>query len=366
MTLSSFFCPQSSAWAWFLIAFVLFAGVTTAMLAWAAVFRVAQARWAASVNRIAQSAIYFTPFSVLVLLPVLVGVRCCAPWAGHPVPGKEAWLNVPFFVIREIVCLGALWTLCFLMVRWSLNADAKSARGEPITHRDHHRLNAISVAVIMVYCVVSSVVAYDFIMSLDPEWVSTMFAPYFFCTNLYAGMAVMILLAAALRRGLGAEKHLGPSQFHDMGNLLLAFSLFDMGLFFAQYLTIWYGNLPEETPFLVLRYYRGPWPWLGWTAFILGYAIPFLFLQSRRLKQNPRWLAPVAVLALVGFALERYVLIVPSLQPDKLLLFHPHSVVVILLFVLFIYTTLRFFKLYSPVSAADAALAEMKPAEEQV
>jgi len=83
-----------------------------------------------------------------------------------------------------------------------------------------------------------------------------------------------------------------------------------MGLFFAQYLTIWYENLPDETPFIIMRYGIGksPWGWMGWAAFIIGYAIPFIVLQSRKVKQTPRLVAPIAIVILLGVSLERYVL----------------------------------------------------------
>jgi Ni/Fe-hydrogenase subunit HybB-like protein len=353
-------------WLWLLVAFTISTGIANGMLAWAAALRVAQARWAASVTRIGATAIAFVPVSAAVLVVLLIGVRAYAPWVGHPVAEKAAWLNIQFFVIREIVLLGVFWGLCFLMIRWGLIADAKSGRGEEITGSDHHRLNIVACAAIVMYAIASSVVSYDFIMSLSPEWTSTVFAPYFFCTNLYAGMAMIIFLAAWLRRPLGLEKHLGPAQFHDMGNLLLAFSLFDMGLFFAQYLTIWYENLPEETSFIILRYYRGSWPYIGWTAFLLGYAIPFIFLQSRKLKENHRLLAPVAFMALVGVALERYVLIAPSFYPARPYIDFGIVLIPVAFIVLLILAVFVFFRRYSPVSSADEALAHMEPAEEPI
>jgi Ni/Fe-hydrogenase subunit HybB-like protein len=365
MTQSSVLSPQSF-WLWLLVGFTISTGIANGMLAWAAALRVAQARWAASVTRIGAAAIAFVPVSAAVLVVLLIGVRAYAPWIAHPVPDKAAWLNVQFFVIREIALLGVFWGLSFMMVRWGLSADAKSSRGEEITDSDHHRLNVVACAAIVMYAIASSVVSYDFIMSLSPEWTSTMFAPYFFCTNLYAAMATIIFLAAWLRRPLGLEKTLGPSQFHDMGNLLLAFSLFNMGLFFAQYLTIWYENLPEETHFIILRYYKGPWPYVGWTAFIMGYAVPFIFLQSRKLKENHRLLAPVAFLAIVGVALERYVLIAPSFYPEKSYVDIGIILIPAALFVLLILAIFAFFRRYSPVSSADEALAHMEPAEEPI
>jgi Ni/Fe-hydrogenase subunit HybB-like protein len=354
--IAGFASAPHEAWVWLVVCFVIFTGIINAILAWAAIFRVAQASWASSVNRLAHASLAFVPVMAGTLIILLIGVKNYVPWIDHPIPAKAAWLNVPFMVIRDAISLSVFWILAFLFVRWSLAADAQAASGEEVSRKAHYRLNGMATAVVIAFCVSSSIVAYDFIMSLSPEWASTMFAPYYFCANLYAAMAALILLAAALRKPLGVEKRIRSSEFHDMGNLMLAFSLFDMGLFFAQYLTIWYENLPEETPFLILRYDKGAWPWVGWTAFVLAYAVPFIFLQSRRLKENPRWLSPVAVLAILGVCLERYMLVVPSIFPAKLLI-SPVSILMPLAFLgAFLIAIMLFLMKYSPVSAADAEL----------
>lgn len=364
MTQSSVLSPHnSSLWLWLVLAFVIFGGIANGMIAWAATFRVAQARWTPAINRILHATLYFIPVLAVLLVVLLIGAKNYVPWIAHPDPLRGAWLNLPFMIARNLVAMGALWVLWFLLVRWSLAADAKVSRGEEITRAEHKRLNSIAVAVVMVYTVASSVVSFDFMMSLTPGWSSTMFAPYYFCTNIYVAMAVTILLCAWLRRKTGVGEHIQAQQFQDMGNLLLAFSLFNMGLFFAQYLTIWYESLPEETGFMILRYLRGPWPKLGWAAFIVGYAIPFVLLQSRTLKRTPRLVCPVAVLVVLGVSLERYVLVVPSLEPTRLLL-NPWGIIGMLGFAgVFILTIGMFLRRYSPVSAADAALSELEEAE---
>lgn len=360
-----FSVAPADTWLWLVIAFVTFAGLAHGMLAWAAAFRVAQARWTAVVNRLGHSVVVFLPFLFAVLALLLAGVRNYAPWATHPVAGKAAWLNVPFMTAREFIAVGALWALFSLLVRWSLQADADMRESGQVDRRSQFRLTAIGTACIMMYTVTGSIMAYDFTMSFSPEWVSTMFAPYFWITNMYAAMAALILMAALMRRALHVERFLDKQQFHDMGNLLLAFSLFSMGLFFAQYLTIWYENLPGEARFLIIRYHEGVWPWLGWSALIVGYVIPFILLQSRRLKRDPRMLSPVAVMALAGVAIERYVLVVPSLRPTQVMLYPVSGLCMLGFLGVLVLGIALFFQRYSPVSAADAEL-EKAQAEMEV
>jgi hypothetical protein len=349
---AAFARDPKQGWTWLVVDFVLFWGIASGMLVWAAAFRTAQATWTPVINRLAHSAITTAPFLFALLIALVAGLRGYAPWAEHPVRGKEAWLNVPSFALREIIAGVLFYIACLLLVRWSLNADTQTE----ITEADARRLNAISVVAIALFAVTSSLVAWDFVMSLSPKWVSTMFSVYYFCTNAYAGMAVLILMAAALRRPLGLEDRLKPSHFHDMGNLLLAFSLFDMGLFFAQYVTIWYENLPEEVWYLILRYDKGIWPPIGWTSFVLGYAIPFLLLQSRTIKLNPKLLSIVAVIALVGVGIERYVLVVPSVAPRQLFIAPIGALSVLGFAGALVLVIGRFMQRYSPVSKADEVL----------
>lgn len=353
----TFAVAPADGWAWLIVNFVFFTGIANGVLAWAFIFRTAQTRWTASINRLAQASIAYVPIMAITLIVLLAGIREWATWIRHPYPAIAAWLNIPFTVARDVVALGAFWILGILLVRRTLAADAKISRGADLTKPEEHRINALAVAGVLTYSVITTIVAYDFIMSLWPSWYSTVFGPYIFCTNVYAGIAVLILLSAALRGPLGVTRYIGPKQFQDMGNLMLGFGLFNMGLFYAQYLTIWYENLPQETDFLIIRYLHGGWPYLGWAAFFAAYAIPFVILQSRHLKQHPRMLAPVAVLAIAGVALERYVLVVPSLRPDTLMLFPAGILISLAYLAAFVMAVAVFLSRYRPVSETNLALA---------
>lgn len=352
--------PALDAWAWLLLSFLTVSSIAQGMLGWAAIFRTANARWTPVINRLGHSVAPFMVVSYLVLIALVVGAEAFLPWVKHPIKEKAAWLNLPFLRARLLVGVGLLFVLNYLLVRWSLDADARAERGEEISRQDHYRLNAVAIASVIVYTLAFTLVSWDLIMSLDPHWISTMFAPYFFMTNLYAAMGVLIVLSALLRSRLGVEKWLGAQQFQDMGNLMLGFSLFSMGLFFAQYLTIWYGNLPIETPFLILRYLKGTptahWPVLAWTVFIVAYMIPFIVLQPRPVKRNPRFVAPIAALGVVGVVVERYVLVVPSLQPANMWLAAAPGLMLLGFAGLLVLVMLAFLRRYGAVSAADEAL----------
>jgi hypothetical protein len=358
-----FIVAPVATWVWLVVWFVVFTGIASGMLVWAATFRTAQAGWTASVNRLGHSVIAFFGVCFVVMIVLLAGAWGWVTWLHHPIPAKAAWLNLPFMVIRDIVMLGGLGVLFLILVRSTLRADARAAGGEELSDRGQARMTALGTACVFVYVFAWTVISYDFIMSLSPEWFSTMFAPYIWVTNAYAGLAALAILATVMRSRLGVERYLTPKQFNDLGNLMLGFSLFSMGLFFAQYLTIWYGNLPEETFFLIGRYYRGSWPYLGWSAFFLAYAIPFILLQSRELKHSPKWLSVTSVILLVGIALDRYVLVVPSVFEGVVGL-NPIPALSVFFFAgSLLWSVAAFLAKYPAVSTADEALRKRRHME---
>lgn len=166
------------------------------------------------------------------------------------------------------------------------------------------------MATILLYTAVFSLLAIDLIMSLDPYWISTLFPAYFFMGNLCGGIAAIAAASFLWRRFTGVEDWLSDSTAHDLGKLLLGFVLLWTYLLFAQYLIIWYGNLPEELRFLVVRT-TGNWGMLTWMVLALCFIVPFAALLSRSMKR-PTPLFVISLITVVGIWLERFWLVVPS------------------------------------------------------
>ena len=164
---------------------------------------------------------------------------------------------------------------------------------------------------------VFTVFAWDFIMSITPTWVSGLFGWWVFMGAFLTGIAMTALLATRLRTRARLEAWITPAHFWDLGKLLFGFSIFWVYLFWSQYLPIWYANLPEETWWVFLRF-EDPWRTLAFTVFGLVFLLPFLGLMNLRTKRSPFWLALFAVVSLAGMWLERLLLIMPSLNPDRM------------------------------------------------
>ncbi len=246
--------------------------------------------------------------AVLILRPSLY--PWISPQAGdHPLIGfKGYWLNHANWLIRAAV-YAAIWLTFGFVLRW--NSRRQDADGLV----SHTRWN-IAISAVFVICFSLSywLASVDWLMSLEPHWYSTMYGVYHFAGLLSGGVACTIVMAVLLRnhgplRGIVKEDHL-----HDLGKLLLAFTTFWAYIWFSQYMLIWYGNIPEETGHFIVRT-SGLWMPLFYLNVALNWAIPFLALLPRAGKRDGSFLLMIALVVLVGRALDLYLSIIPSVSP---------------------------------------------------
>ena len=191
-----------------------------------------------------------------------------------------------------------------------LIADWQGAVQEGLSsQRSQDRL---APALLIAYAWVFSLVAFDFVMALDPHWFSTLMGAYYFVGNLFMGIAFVTIVTVWGRDRLGLQDYIGPQQLHDIGKLLFGFSILWAYMVWSQYLVIWYGDLPEETEFVYHRMY-GAWAPVTWAVITLAFVAPFTVLLSRAVKTHSGGLTAIAVVALLGMWLERFLLVSPSL-----------------------------------------------------
>ena len=303
------------AWQAYLVNFILWSAVAQGGLLFSVVLHVTKARWGKPLQGLAESFAAFFPISFVLFLLLFTGKAFVFPWLGGDLHGKEGWLTIPFLFTRDAAGLLILYGLGFaylrhgLMLKRSQGDDAERNR-----ETRQSRMTLIAVLYIMAYAAVLSLLAFDLVMSAEPQWVSTLFAPYGFVKAFYMGLGALIILAALVRIR-HREAALEASHFHDLGKLFFAFCLLWADFFYCQFLVIWYGNIPEETSYIIQRTMALPWSRLAWVVFILSFVIPFLILLNKQVKTKPRFMIGLCSLVFVGIWLEHFLLLGPALSP---------------------------------------------------
>ncbi len=319
-----------NAWEIFLINFLFWTGIAQAGIVFSCILRITNARWARPLLRISEGLGSFLPISLILLLIVFAGRDYVLPYATeHYHYPKDVWLNMTFVIGRNVIGFIILLILSLFYLYYSLRQDlggvgdklnglagwiASGWSGEDERKAIWKKLGRFAPAVLIFYTLVFSFFAWDLIMSLDPHWLSTLFGPYYFMSSFVAALGTTIILSIMLRRRLGLEEYLDDHHYHDIGKMLQGFSLFWVYLFFSQLLPIWYANMPEETVFVIKRVQEEPFQQLAWAVLTFCFIFPFLALMPRTNKIVKPIVVFIAGVSLIGFWLDKFVLVVPSLS----------------------------------------------------
>jgi hypothetical protein len=311
----------ATAWEAYLVNLIFFLGIAQGGVVASAAFYLTQAKWGGSTPyRLGEAFAPFLWVGFFLFFGLYFGRAAIFPWVTHPIAQKAAWLNIPFLFARDGIGLAAMALVSSAFVRISRGDDARAwTVATDDIELPPHSIRVIAPMLAVLYAVVYTLIAFDLVMSLAPVWRSTLFGWFFFAGAFWSGLTAMALTAVVLRSRLGEHNlFTNPTIMHDFGKMVFAFSVFWVYLVFAQYIVIWYGDLPVETFFIVQRVHHMPWSPLSVACVILIWAIPFCVLMSVRTKKTPAILGTVAALGLVGMWLERYVLVVPSLSLDAI------------------------------------------------
>ncbi len=280
------------AWTWgaLVVGILFWLGVAQGQVIFRAMVSLSNGRWSRSFQPIAQSGARFVPWGTGLLVLMLLTHRWWLPTESLS-PRKMAWLSSGALLVRDG---GLAIVLAWLSLRFMGSAS-------PTVHRPGQ-----AVRLILLFALTYSLLAFDLI-AIPSEWDSTLFGAYFFIGAVLGGMAMTLLVTYVQP----APEAPSIEAWHDFGKLFFGFSSLWAYLFWSQYLTIWFGNLPHETDFVVRRLWEAPWAPVSWSAGLCLWGIPFLMLLGRAPKRHPGFLAAVATLVLLGLLLERAVLVLP-------------------------------------------------------
>ncbi|MGH7742180.1 MAG: hypothetical protein ACRENS_09170 [Candidatus Eiseniibacteriota bacterium] len=368
------FTQPQRAWGSYAINVIFWLGVAQGGVTLAAAIRLTNGKWAGPIQRIAESLSAFLPFGIGLMAILLgAGIWSYLPWTRHVDPRQAPFLNVPFLYIRTLGGLLLFWWLAGKLVRTSLRRDAwllkdhvaaelkpayeKLAAGwrgeEAEIAYVRHELAHLSPQVVLTFVAFFSVIGWDFIMALTPNWDSHLFGWFVHAAAFLSGIAMTALIATRMRGEYKLEAYITPNHFWDIGKVLFSFCIFWVYLFWSQYLPIWYANMHEETWWVFLRF-EAPWRTLSFTAFTLIFLLPFFGLMNKTTKSSPFWLALFSVMVLCGVWIERHVLVMPSLHPESVWLSLPEVGVGIGFLGLFALSVQGFLAKYPCVNVVDA------------
>ncbi len=284
-----------------------FVGLSLAAAVFIAVQNLSSAGWSVVLRRIPEAMTAYLPVGAVLTAALLFGARFIYPWAG---PGgaalvgpKFVYLNLWSFTARSAVYWVAWLVLTGLMLA--------ASRREDLDGRERtRRTKAFSAVFLIVFGVTFTLCSVDWIMSLEPNWYSTIYPWYLFIGAFESGLAALAVLLVLLRkRGILSE--VNDHHLHDLGKFMFAFSVFWAYLWFSQFLLIWYSNMPEETTFFVRRMTGRGWSTLFYGNLLVNFAAPFALLLQASQKKKQNVLLWAGVVLLGGHWIDLYMLVMP-------------------------------------------------------
>jgi hypothetical protein len=249
--------------------------------------------WGVLLRRILEAGSRTLPLLAVFALPLLAAPRWLYPWADaarvnadEELQRKALYLNVPTFLVRLGVYFGVWLLIALFLTRWSAQQDAGRAGEE-------RRFRLLSAPGMLLYGLTITFASIDWVMSLEPHWASTIYPAMFASGQALEGMAFAVIAFLLLSQYPPLSEVARPVHRRDLGNLLLTFVMVWAYLSFSQYLIIWAENMHEETPWY-LRRLRDGWQWVALAIALFQFAMPFVFLLFRDVKEEPQRLLVVA------------------------------------------------------------------------
>ena len=259
------------------------------------------AAWSVTVRRLMENIMVTIPAAAVLFIPVVLGLRDLYKWTDS----KNGYLTPRFFLIRAAAYF-AVWSFfAWKLHRASTAQDEAAGKGA--------RASRWSAPGVILLFLTGTLASFDWIMSLDSHWYSTIFGVYVLSGGAWAFFALLILICLALRRAGILKDAITVEHYHDLGKWLFAFTVFWAYIAFSQYLLIWYANIPEETVWFRHRL-EGGWRFFSATLLFGHFLLPFLVLLPRAAKRNLKVLGATSGFVLLMHFVDIYWLIMPALQ----------------------------------------------------
>ena len=304
--------PKQFSYSW-LFAFGYFFTLCAGCYFWVVVHHAVDAEWSVVVRRQLENIACLFPLLALFFIPVFLLREHLWEWmtipphTDHLLDSKRAYLNLPFFAIRAVIILAYFSAFAWIFRNISVRQDRD---GNPAYTLKMRKLAFVALPLFGLSLTFG---VFDWLMSLDFVWFSTMYGVYVFAGAAGSSMSLLVLVVTWLRKQGYLKEVVSIEHYHFMGKWLLAFTVFWAYIGFSQYMLIWYANIPEETQYFILRNTES---WNVASILLMGgrFFLPFVLLLLRSTKKNVSTLCKVAGWILFMQALDLYAIVLPELH----------------------------------------------------
>jgi len=317
-TIAGFFMDHSEHhqqfWANLLVNGFFFFAIAIAALFMLALQYATESAWGVVTKRVYEAVMSYIPVGSIFLLIVLIAgslhLNHLYHWmdpevAKHDelIANKGAFLNLPFFWVRTLVYIATF-------ILFARSFRKRSLLEDQVGGTDIHFKNYRQGALFLVFfAVFSSTLSWDWLMSIDTHWFSTLYGWYVF-SGMWVSAIIVIILTVFYLQSQGHLKVVNESHIHDLGKWLFAISFLWSYLWFFQFMLIWYSNIPEEVTYFMFRieHYKVPF----FLMFAINFVLPMLFLMSRESKRQRTLLTIIALVLFIGHWFDTYLLVMPG------------------------------------------------------
>jgi hypothetical protein len=308
-----------AGWYSYLMAFAYWAGIAFASVILLMMLHATHARWVTVLRRPIEAMSSSIGIFLLLFIPLAIGLKHVYVWVDPPqslgrealklIAGKKAYLNTGAFIGRTVFYFVLAIVISSRLASLSRKQDTSS---DPMLLQKQRNLAAGGLPFIGL---AMTFAAFDWLMSLNPTWFSTVFGVYYFAGSLVSALSLLAIITKMGRARNVFGGNMNDEHTHNIGKLMLAFTCFWTYIAFSQLMLIWIAGLPDETPFYITRFNPG-WRWIGVLLIVGHFFIPFGALLSRSLKRNPKQLAIVAGWILFIHLVDIFWLVMPSRDPE--------------------------------------------------
>ncbi|MFH2036912.1 MAG: hypothetical protein ABIJ45_10955 [Candidatus Zixiibacteriota bacterium] len=297
----------------YLTSFVFWISIAWGGLFFVMLHHLVNAKWSIVIRRFGESLMLIIPFMLLFFIPILFGMKDLFQWnnpeivAGdHLLQGKAGYLNQTFFIIR-LVAYFIIWSgLAYLLNKFSMQQNKKSSFDQTKKWR------IISAPGMILFAVTLTLASFDWLMSLDAHWYSTIFGVYIFSGAFLAMLSLTVFIIIRLQSQGVLTNEITGEHFHDLGKLMFAFTIFWGYMAFSQYFLMWYGNIPEETVWFLHRW-EGSWRTVTFLIVFGHFCLPFFVLFPQTIKRNKTIMSIIAIWILLMRWVDLHWIIMPTL-----------------------------------------------------